>query len=238
MAIYSSGNGKKIILLILFIIILFAAGILLVDFVGSIFGVYFPIPGLKQIKQITFNNKLKISENPYLLEREELDKDRERLGLFEEEINIRKKEVEAKEIEANKNLNSLKEKETELEKKEKMLVDRENLYNDKKKNIREQAEKIYNMPPKDAVSLLEKQTEADIVEILREIDVLSTELGKNSISPYLLKLMGDLNKEKAANVLRKLKYSGGEKDTSVEMLDENEINFDENKTKTKEIPNP
>lgn len=225
---YRSGNGKKIILLLLIIIVIIGGGILLIDFVGSIVGVYFPLPGLKQIKQFTQRKKIKIAEDPYLLEREELEKDIERLKIMEEQIETKENEINAKEDEANKKLELLKEKENELIKKENIINDRENQYNDKEENIREQAVKLYNMPPKDAVKLLGEQEEADIVSILRAIDRYSEEIGRQSTSPYLLKLLGDTNKEKAASVLRKLKYSADDKKTAVEELDESELKELEN----------
>ena len=76
------------------------------------------------------------------------------------------------------------------------------------------------MPPADAVNIIEKQTEADIVDILRAIDAYSEEQGQTSTSPYLLSLLSQINNEKAANVLRKLKYSVNETKTAVEEDDE------------------
>jgi len=217
---YSSGNIRKIVLMILLILLIFGVGILLVDLVGSWFGVYFPIPGLNYIKYMTNIKKLKSSENPYLLEREELTKEKEKLSLLEEQILTKEKEVESMELDVKKKLDTLKNKETLLEDREKMLTDQENRFKNRKENIQEQAVKIINMPPKDAVKLLEQQTESDIVDIIREIDVYFAEIGRNSTSPYLLKLLGDINKEKASNVLRKLKYSAGEKDHAVDILDD------------------
>lgn len=215
----NSGDIKKIILLILLIIVLVGVGILVIDFVGNIFGVSVPFPGLKSVKSATFKKKIKSAEDPYLLEREELGKFEEKLLLREEQIDNKEREIFSKESETNKKLESLIEKEKELEKKEKLLSSKELQYQDKKKNIREQAVKIYNMPPNDSVALLEKQDDSDVVDILREIDAYSEELGRQSLSPYLLKLLGDKNRDKAATVLRKLKYSAGDKDSSVESLD-------------------
>ncbi|HPO48803.1 MAG TPA: hypothetical protein PLO89_00615 [Spirochaetota bacterium] len=219
MAYRNSADIKKIILLILLIIVLMGVGILAIDFTGNIFGVSVPFPGLKTFKSLSLKKKIKQSEDPYLLEREELSKFEERLLAKEEQILNREKEILAKEAESNKKLEALVEKEKELEKKETLISNKEMQYQDKKKNIREQAVKIYNMPPNDSVALLEKQAESDIVDILREIDVYSEEIGRQSLSPYLLKLLGDKNKDKAANVLRKLKYSSDKSDTSVESVD-------------------
>jgi flagellar motility protein MotE (MotC chaperone) len=227
MAARSTGDGKKILLLILFVILLLGASMLIIDFVGTIFGVHFPVPGLKYLKIMSLSKKVKQAEDPYLLEKEEILKNKERLNLFEEQLATREKELRSFESENTKKLNALKEKEEELNKKVKLLDDRENQFADKKKNVREQAVKLYNMPPKDSVALLEKQSESDIVDILREIDTYSVEIGRQSISPYLLKLMGDINNQKAANVVRKLKYSAGTNDSAVETLDESKVNIEE-----------
>jgi flagellar protein FlbB len=219
----AASNSKKIILLFLLIIVLIAGGILVIDFTGTMFGVAFPLPGLKQIKRITIKKKMKQANDLYLLEREELSKQEERLGIIDEQLQIKEQELVLKDKEVLKKLESLKQKENELEKRALMLEDMENQYSNRQENIREQAEKLYNMPPNDAVSLLEQQEESDIVDILRAIDSYSNELGRNSTAPYLLKLLGDMNKEKAANVLRKLKYNAGEEDSAVDVLDEQDL---------------
>lgn len=211
---------RKIVLLILLIFIITGVGILLVDFVSSLFGVYFPLPGLNYLKKITTLKRFKIAENPYLLEREELYKEKEKLALLEEELEVKRKEIEQVEKDVKAKIEELKRREKELDDKEKML---EFLYERKKslkENIRDQAIKIINMPPKDAVKILEKQSEEDVVDILREVDSYFMELGRSSISPYLLKLLSDINPNKAGNVLRKLKFSVVDKESTVEELKE------------------
>lgn len=218
----NSSNFRKIILLVLLIFIIFGSGILLVDFVASIFGVYFPLPGLNYLKQMTTLKRLKMAENPYLLEREELYKEKEKIALLQDEIDVKRREVEEMAKETQSKLDELKKREKELEEKEKMLEFMQKRQKSIKDNIKEQATKIINMPPKDSVKILEKQSDEDVVDILREVDVYFAEIGRSSISPYLLKLMADINAEKAANVLRKLKYSADGKDTGVEVLEKND----------------
>jgi hypothetical protein len=221
MAVRNKGDFRKIILLLLMIIVLSVAGILIVDFVGTIFGLSVPLPGLEYAKSISFKKKVKQSEDPYLLEREELSKEKERVNLKEEQVVNREKEILAKEVESKKKLDAVLEREKQLDKKQQILEDRDKQYLDKKKNIREQAVKLYNMPPVAAVTLIEKQSESDIVDILREIDAYSTETGKSSTSPYLMTLF--TNKDKAANVLRKLKYSAGGSTTSVDVTEDKSV---------------
>jgi len=118
MAIYSNADKKKIVLLLLFIIVLTIAGLIVIDFTASLLGVYLPLPGIDIIKSLSLKKKIKESENPYLLEREELAKEKERLVLVEEGLLNKEREIQEKEASANKKLELLKEKEKEIEKKE------------------------------------------------------------------------------------------------------------------------
>ena len=156
MVIKSTGNIKKIILLILLIIFLLGTSLLVIDGISTYFGLYFPLPILKTIKQITTNKKITKSENPLLLEKEELSKDYERLNISDEQLTVKESELTLKENELNKRMESLKEKENELDKKSSLLDERDKSYNNIQNNIREQAIKLYNMPPKDAVGIFRK----------------------------------------------------------------------------------
>jgi len=193
-------------------------GILIIDNVGKIYGVNLPIPFIDSIRATTLKKKIVEAENPYLLERVELAKTEDKLVLLEEQMKTREKEIIAKENNAIKKIEAINEREKELAKKEQLLNELEQQKNDRKKNLREQAVSLYNMPPVDAVGLLVKQPESDIVDILREITAYSNEIGANSLAPYYLKLMGDVDREKTANVLRKFQYSSNSEDNGVETL--------------------
>lgn len=218
----SSGNLGKAFFLILLIIVLIIVGAILIDLVANMAGVgiNLNIPIITNMRSKSLKKKIKTSEDPFLLLREELSKREQRLDLLEEQQINEKNEIEKERQLNDKKLETLKEKESELNKKAEFLDQRDRQWEDKQQNIREQAVKLYNMPPKDAVGIMEKQSEADIVDILRAIDAYSEELGQSSTSPYLLSLIGQINQEKAANVLRKLKYSVNETNSSVEEDDE------------------
>ncbi len=217
-------SKKLIAIWVLLVIASAIVGVLIVDSVGKMFGVSLPIPIIDSIRANTLKKKISSAEDPYLLERVELAKNQDKLVLMEEQINNREKEVIAKENDAMKKIESINEKERELAKKETMLNELETQKNDRKKNLREQAVSLYNMPPVSAVAILSKQTDSDVVDILREITAYAEELGATSLSPYYLKLMSDTDKEKAANVLRKLQYSANTEDNGVEILNE-DFNF-------------
>lgn len=219
----SKYDTRKIILLLLLIVVLLIGGMLVIDVTGRILGVQVNLPGLNGIRERTLKNMLKKSENVYLLEREELGKKEDRIKLQEEVVVNRERELSSREQEVNKKYEALTEREKELDKRASMLDSRDNEYKDRAKNIREQAIKLYQMPPDDAAVLLEKLPETDIVDILRAIDSYSVELGVNSTSAYLLKLVKDINKDKAANVLSKLKYESNEQYSGVDALEDPNI---------------
>lgn len=216
---------KKIILLLLLIAVLIIGGLVVIDFTGQLLGVQLdiPVPGAAKIKAARTKNKLAKAENIYLLEREELGKKEEKVKLMEELVINRENELKSKENEINKKHEALLEREKELDRKNDMLEDRDRQYTDRKKNIREQAIKLYGMPPNDAAVLMEKQPEADVIDILREIDSYSEELGASSTSPYLLKLIKDINADKAANILAKLKYDAAGDYSGVDVLEDPNI---------------
>ncbi len=216
----NSSNIGKAFLLILLIIVLVVLGSILIDFVGNMYGVYLPIPGVRMLKGKALQKKIQAGDDPYLLEREELGKEKDRLQLIEEQLINKEREINEKNTIAEKKLETLHERENELNKKSEFLEHREKQYKDKQQNIREQAVKLFNMPPQSAVKILEKQSEADIVDILRAIDAYAEEIGSVSTSPYMLNLLSEINNDKAGNVLRKLKYSVGETKSSVEIDDE------------------
>ena len=201
------------------------SGLVVIDFTGQLLGVRLdiPVPGVDKWKAARNKNKLAKAESVYLLEREELSKKEEKVRLMEEIVLNRENELKSKENEVNKKHEALLEREKELDRKNAMLEDRDRQYTDRKKNIREQAIKLYGMPPNDAAVLMEKQPEADVIDILREIDAYSEELGSSSTAPYLLKLIKDINADKAANILAKLKYEASGDYSGVDILEDPNI---------------
>lgn len=211
-------SRKIILLLLLAIVALLIIGVIVIDFAATLTGYDLPIPLVTQVKQMALKRKLKEAEDPYLLQREELSKYEERLRLQEELLMNRENELSKREVEVEKRLEAVTEREKQLDQKQDILAQREKQYDDYEKNIREQAEKLFNMPPPAAVVILEQQSEADIVGILRAIDRYAEEIGSASTASYLLTLFED--KEKSANVFRKLKYSSsGDELSGVEILD-------------------
>jgi flagellar protein FlbB len=140
-----------------------------------------------------------VTEDPYLLEKEALRKQwmvlEEKERLYEE----RQKELEEK----RKLLEEkLKEAENQMEIAKKMQVKQTELkkqYEDRMENVRNLASKISNMPPKDGVALLERMDAVLAVDVIRQMDRLAQQQGRQSITDYLLSIM---DREKASHIIR------------------------------------
>jgi flagellar protein FlbB len=180
------GRGIKIILSLLLLILTLIATIYWFNYIGlvniqqALFKVSKKIPGLKVVKDI---------QDPFLLEKEYYDK----LKLsYESKFLLLKKQEE----ELKKKEDELKSKEQLLVKKDKALEEKENSINRKlkeydniKENLRKQALYFINMPPQQAVKIMNGMDELLVVDILRAMDEVFAERGEDSTVPYLLSLM-------------------------------------------------
>ncbi|HOJ50609.1 MAG TPA: hypothetical protein PKW55_07350 [Spirochaetota bacterium] len=138
-------------------------------------------------------------EDPFLLEKEMLKKQWEVLNAKEQSYIEKMNELKKKEELLTE---KLKEAEKEIEIAKSMQKKQEEIkknYEDRKKNVRDLALKIGNMPPKDGVALLEKMDPVLAVDVIKEMDNIAVERGKKSITDYLLSIM---DKEKASTIIR------------------------------------
>jgi seryl-tRNA synthetase len=141
------------------------------------------------------------TENPFLLEKLELDK--KWLLLEEKQRNI---EDARKEIERNFLLITQQQEQLAQEKEniQNMIAEFELAKQNQatyEKRVEEIATQIENMPPKSAVQILEKQEDEMIIDVLRTIEKRAQSAGKTSIVAYLLSLM---DPEQAARIQRKM----------------------------------
>jgi seryl-tRNA synthetase len=141
------------------------------------------------------------TENPFLLEKLELDK--KWLLLEEKQRNI---EDARKEIERNFLLITQQQEQLAQEKEniQNMIAEFELAKQNQatyEKRVEEIAAQIENMPPKSAVQILEKQEDEMIIDVLRTIEKRAQSAGKTSIVAYLLSLM---DPEQAARIQRKM----------------------------------
>ncbi len=192
--------NRKLINLIFINIFLVLSALLWIDYLGiinlkeDIYPKIAKIPGLNILVP-------KRTEDPYLLAREERRKEEiaqkiewEKIKEYENRLKEKEKQLAEKEQRLEEYEKRLKEKEKEIDRKYKEKED----YQQK---IQLQAKYFVSMPPEDAVKRLEKLDDRLVIDILNEIEHQAAAEGKQSLVPYLLKLM---DPEKAAKIQRKM----------------------------------
>jgi len=188
-------DRSKILYLIIFIVFLGAFGAFWLDHIGlfdlsGFFNRFRPEP------QSVVNAS---DDEPSLVEKEEFEKEKQKLQERIEELDKR----EALVGEREKSLDSEKEKIDEMKKgielQNKKFDQDKKKYSGYKKNVQVLAQKIYSMPPEEAVKILVNWEDPLIIDVLRQLDADASSQGKQSITPYLLQLIPD--KEKASHIM-------------------------------------
>lgn len=128
-------------------------------------------------------------DEPSLIEREEFEKQKEKLFERVEELDRR----EATILQMEKEIEKEKEKLLEMRKglnleKEKIEKDK-NLYSGYKRNVTDLAQKIGSMKPEEAIEIILNWEDPLIIDVFRRMDVEAEEAGTQSITSYLITLM-------------------------------------------------
>ncbi len=187
-------DKSKALYLVILIIFISAFGAFWLDSIGAI-----------DITTITkkFKDEPKsvvnaTDDEPSLIEREEFEKEKDKLLVRVEELDKRESILFEREKELEAENEKILEKIKGLDLEKKKFSDEKNEYAGYEKNVKVLAKKIGNMPPKDSVNIMIKWEDSLIIAVLREMDRAATEAGKSSITSYLLTLMP---KEKASRIM-------------------------------------
>lgn len=187
-------NKAKTIYLVILILFISAAGLFWMDYIGLV-DVQSRINKFKGAPESVVNAK---DDEPSLVEREEFEKEKQKLQERIEEIDKR----EAKIVEKEKSIDSESDKIEEIKKgidlEKKKLNDDKMKYSGYQKNIKKLSEKISNMPPDESVKIMINWEDPLIIDVLRQMDRDAEELGRQSITSYLITLMP---KEKASRIM-------------------------------------
>ena len=184
----------KILYLLILIIFIMGFGLFWMDYIGL-------------IKLNKYINRFRgepglvieaVDDEPSLVEREEFNKEREKLLERIEELDKR----EATLIENEKELIAEKEKLDEMRKgldlEKKKFNEMKNNHAGYTENVKKLAEKMANMPPEDSVKIMINWEDPLIIDVLRQMDSDAEEAGQASITSYLITLMP---KEKASRIM-------------------------------------
>jgi flagellar protein FlbB len=185
----------KIIYLIILVIFILIVGFLWLDYIGFInlakmTGIYYKeeAPSVLEAKD----------DEPSLIEREEFEKEKQKLLERIEELDKREMQI----IENEKAIEAKKEKLDEiksgLDLEKKKLENEKRRYSGYKRNVMDLAQKIESMRPEEAVEIMVKWEEPLIIDVLRQMDTNAEEEGRASITSYLISLMP---REKASRIM-------------------------------------
>ncbi len=187
-------DRSKIIYLVVLIIFLSGIGLFWLDYIGLV-NMGKMVTSIKGEEEFVTKAS---GDDPSLIEKEEFEKEKDKLqerieGLDKREALISEKE---KELDSEKTKVEDIRKGLELEKKK--FEDEKKQYSGYKKNVEVLADKMSNMPPEDSVKIMEKWEDPLIIDVLRQMDTNAQTLGQTSITSYLITLFP---KDKASRIM-------------------------------------
>ncbi|MFQ3619998.1 MAG: flagellar protein FlbB [Spirochaetales bacterium] len=201
MALYGNvGAAPRIIVLVLLILVLTVGGALWFDYLGVLSIKETAAPILRMVG-LQPPAKLPEAEASYLLEMERLEKLKESLDLQTEELRRFEDSLKEKEKEINQKLAELEEQRKALQDQEKSFNQRVRSFENKRANLEQNARYLTGMPPAQAVAILLKMEDQDMIDHLRMVEELAKSAGEESIVSFWLSQMPP---ERAATIKRKM----------------------------------
>lgn len=195
--------GKTIVLLLLIIILVFL-GLFWFDYLGVIqakkfFEPVYRLVGLQPQTSVSAVNNSAAQEAD--LEADRLAKRLEALNLRSQELDKRESDIQVKEAEYQQIAQELDERKISQEEREATFEKITKEYEDKERNYRTIAAELNGMRPEAAVAILLAMEDQLAIDVLRRVDEIAEEEGKNSMVPYWISLMPA---DRAATIQRKM----------------------------------
>lgn len=195
-------NAGKSIVLIMLIIIMALGGLLWFDYLGvinakKVFAPVYKLMGRDPQVSVASTSSAPITGN---LDQERLEKQREALELWREELDKREAEVSQKEKANEQIASELSNREKSQEEREKTFNQTVKKYDDKNVNIEQIALNLNGMRPEAAVNILLAMDDQVVIDVLRKVEELAKRSGTASLGSYWLSLMPA---ERAAEIQRK-----------------------------------
>lgn len=195
-------NAGKSIVLIMLIIIMALGGLLWFDYLGvinakKVFAPVYKLMGRDPQVSVASTASAPITGD---LDQERLEKQREALELWREELDKREAEVSQKEKANEQIASELSNREKSQEEREKTFNQTVKKYDDKNVNIEQIALNLNGMRPEAAVNILLAMDDQVVIDVLRKVEELAKRSGTASLGSYWLSLMPA---ERAAEIQRK-----------------------------------
>lgn len=203
-AAITARNVLKIFFLLLLLIAIVLGGMYWFDNLGLIN--YRRVIGpLEQYLPRFMQRGEAVVDDPFLLEREFMNKREEVLLARQGEMEERILELEQRELELKQTEAKLMEETKRLEEEKKVLSERVREYDNYRENIERQARYFISMQPQAAVERLAEFDDLLVIDILRQIDRNAEDEGRQSVVPYFLSIM---DPKRAAVIQRKMTKVG------------------------------
>ena len=204
MAEYSGiGTGFRIIILLLLLGILVLGGLIWFDYLGLIDA----RQSLALVYRLFGAEEGEVDvEDPYLLERERLNKQLDAVILRAEDLDTKSLELISKEEGLDQMIEQIEERQTALDDREKLFNERVILYENRSDNLKQNAAYLVGMPPENAVNILLEMDDQDVIDILRMTEEQAVAASEASLVSYWLSLMPSA---RAAALQRKMARKTG-----------------------------
>lgn len=194
--------GKCIVLLLL-IIILCLGGLLWFDYLGivNMKGIFSPVYKFfgrapQSSSTITSIDAL----NPDL-DQDRLNKQREALIIYEQELEAREANISEFERQNQQLALELSDREKAQSERENTFNNTVNRYDNKEVNVEQIATNLNGMAPNNAVNILVAMDDQTVIDVLRKCDEIAVRDGSSSLVSYWLSLMPA---DRAAEIQRKM----------------------------------
>jgi flagellar protein FlbB len=197
--------GLRIFLLALLLVVLALAGVVWFDYLGLIdardaLAPVWRLTGLRQRAGAVAD------DDPNLLDKERLAKEREALDLRAEDLERARQALAAETANLSQIAEQLAEREQSVEAREKALSERVNTFENRRVNLAQNAGYLVGMRPQDAVARLSLMEDQDVIDIFRITEEEATKAGETSVVAYWLSLM---DPARAKDLLRKMQRTTG-----------------------------
>jgi flagellar protein FlbB len=198
--------GVRIFVLMLLLILLTLGGILWFDYLGIVNAktVLAPVYGLLGLQRPSAPID---NEDPNLLARERMAKEADALALRQQEQDRRDSALSRKDAELTQRAEDLKDREQAVEAREKAFNEQVKAFENRRVNLVQNSRYLTSMPPKNAVDILTKMEDQDVIDIFRITEQEATRAGEDSPVAFWLSQMPV---DRAAALQRKMaRRSGG-----------------------------
>ena len=198
----SNSFGKTVVLLFL-IVILVLGGLLWFDFLGvirvkSLFNPIYKAIGWQRQTSATSTSTKPLTAD---LDQDRLDKQREALDLYREELEKREADAVGVEEQNLRLAQEIADREKNLEESEKTFNNMVKMFDDRNANIEQIAANLEGMQPLKAVEILVAMDDQLAIDVLRKVTERAQNNGVASMVPYWLSLMPA---DRAAVIQRKM----------------------------------